>query len=238
MDQTEVNKADLNKDQNTLNKIDTEVMTNKALAYTSRAMIEENRLMILSNYAASFMGNRQLANQNTDDIFKNRELILNRYDCQSDVEENFIQAQRNRARLNYLAHRSKLNSSVLDISEKMATINKQLIEINKAIMAANENIVEFNSEHITTNIDLIEGDNLPEKATPKTNAVLIAENKKAMQDLMASAERNRARMNSVINTSLDNSDALIQNKSEIAERRESIMKNRGALLTNKNRILE
>ncbi len=89
MDQTEVNKADLNKDQITLNKIDSEVMTNKALVYTSRAMIEENRLMILSNYAASFMGNRQLANQNTDDIFKNRELILNGHVCQNDVEKKF-----------------------------------------------------------------------------------------------------------------------------------------------------
>ncbi|MBV32057.1 MAG: hypothetical protein CMK36_01270 [Porticoccaceae bacterium] len=237
MNQTELNKANLTEDQTTLFKIDSEVMTNKALVYTSRAMIEENRLMILSNYAASFMGNRQLANQNTDDIFKNRELILNRYDCQSDVEENFIQAQKNRARLDYLAHRSKLNTLVLDVSEKMAAINTQLIEINKQIMAANENIVEFNSEHITTNLDLIEGDNSPEKATTKTNAVLIAQNKKAMHDVMASAQSNRARMNSVISSSLDNSDALIENKSEIAERRESIMNNRGALLANKNRIL-
>ena len=33
-------------------------------------MIEENRLMILSNYAAAFMGNRQVANSNTDEIFE------------------------------------------------------------------------------------------------------------------------------------------------------------------------
>ena len=52
MDQTEVNKADLNKDQNTLNKIDSEVMTNKALAYTSRAMIEENRCLLYTSDAA------------------------------------------------------------------------------------------------------------------------------------------------------------------------------------------
>ena len=29
-----------------------EVMTNKTMIYTSRSMIEENRLMILSNYSA------------------------------------------------------------------------------------------------------------------------------------------------------------------------------------------
>ena len=237
MDQTEVNKADLNKDQNTLNKIDTEVMTNKALAYTSRAMIEENRLMILSNYAASFMGNRQLANQNTDDIFKNRELILNGHVCQNDVEKNFIQSQTIRARLDYLAHRSKLNSTVLEVSEQMASINTKLIEINRAIMAANEYIVEFNSKQIASNSDLIEGDDAPEKATSETNGALIAENRKAMQAIMASAKANRDRMNSVLAASLDNSDALIENKSEIAQRRESIMENRGAMLSNKKRLI-
>ena len=51
-------------------KIDAEVMTNKANAYISRSMIEENRLMILSNYSAAFLGNRQLANSNTDEIFE------------------------------------------------------------------------------------------------------------------------------------------------------------------------
>ena len=41
------------------------VMDNKAALYQSRALIEENRMMILSNYSANFMGNRQLINQNT-----------------------------------------------------------------------------------------------------------------------------------------------------------------------------
>ena len=85
-------------------------MANKALAYQSRSMIEENRLMILSNYAAAFMGNRQLANSNTDEIFNNRAEILNAMDAVGDVQENYVNAQKNKEKLDFLRHRSELNS--------------------------------------------------------------------------------------------------------------------------------
>ena len=48
-------------------------------------MIEENRLMILSNYSAAFMGNRQLANSNTDEIFDNRQAILDNVESGNEV---------------------------------------------------------------------------------------------------------------------------------------------------------
>mgnify|MGYP000184903670 CR=1 FL=1 len=77
--------------------LDNEVMTNKTLIYASRSTIEENRLMILSNYSAAFMGNRQIANSNTDEIFENRQAILDNVVTQNDVEENFVNSQKNRA---------------------------------------------------------------------------------------------------------------------------------------------
>ena len=110
-------------------------MTNKTMIYASRSMIEENRLMILSNYAAAFMGNRQIANSNTDEIFENRQAILDNAQTNSDVEENFINSQKNKAALDFLKHRSELNSAVLAISEEMAEINSRLIDINSRIMA-------------------------------------------------------------------------------------------------------
>ena len=77
--------------------LDAEVMTNKTLIYASRSMIEENRLMILSNYSAAFMGNRQIANNDTDEIFENRHAILDNVDTHGDVEENFVSSQKNKA---------------------------------------------------------------------------------------------------------------------------------------------
>tara|TARA_A100001015_G_C14828798_1_gene647764 strand:- start:464 stop:631 length:168 start_codon:yes stop_codon:yes gene_type:complete len=53
MNQSEINKAAITENRKRIFQLDAEVMTNKALIYQSRSMIEENRLMILSNYAAA-----------------------------------------------------------------------------------------------------------------------------------------------------------------------------------------
>ena len=132
-------------------------MTNKANAYLSRSMIEENRMMILSNYSAAFLGNRQLANSNTDEVFDNRKAILESYQTKNDVEENYINAQKNKASLDFLKHRSDLNSALLKVSEEMAAVNGKLIDINKKIMDANQSIVDFNAKQIATNKALISG---------------------------------------------------------------------------------
>ena len=99
MSKTKINASAIKANKRRIFKIDAEVMTNKANAYISRSMIEENRLMILSNYSAAFMGNRQLANSNTEEIFENRKTILDNYKSKNDVEENFINAKKNKASL-------------------------------------------------------------------------------------------------------------------------------------------
>ena len=76
MSKIKINTKAIKANRKRIFKIDAEVMTNKANAYISRSMIEENRLMILSNYSAAFLGNRQLANSNTEEIFENRKTIL------------------------------------------------------------------------------------------------------------------------------------------------------------------
>jgi hypothetical protein len=42
----------------------------------ARAVVEENHASILRNYHAAFRGNRNLANSNTEDVFRNRYAIL------------------------------------------------------------------------------------------------------------------------------------------------------------------
>lgn len=110
MANSEITKQAIAKKRKTIFQIEAQVMANKALAYQSRSIIEENRLMILSNYTAAFMGNRQLANSNTDEIFNNRAEILNAMDAVGDVQENYVNAQKNKAQLDFLRHRSELNS--------------------------------------------------------------------------------------------------------------------------------
>ena len=192
--------------------------------------------MILSNYSAAFMGNRQIANNNTDEIFENRHAILDNVDTQNDVEENFVNSQKNKASLDFLQHRSQLNSAVLEISEKMATINAALIDVNRAIMESNQAIVDFNSEQIAVNSALLSGDLQPSKATPESNAETIENNKKMMDDLETRVAANREKMESLVKTSEDNAQALADNKKAIGERRGAMFANRDKIMANKDKI--
>ena len=237
MNSAEKNRVAIKENRKRIFSIDAEVMTNKALIYSSRSIIEENRSMILSNYAAAFMGNRQLANNNTDEIFKNRHAILDNINTQNDTESNFVNAQKNKASLDFLEHRSKLNTEVLEISNDISEINSKLIEINEKIMASNKRIVDFNSEQIGVNSELLNDSLHPENATPDTNAELIKQNRDKMADLEARVSSNREKMEELVSKSEKNSKSLIENKKKIHERRVTIMKNRENLLKNRSKIM-
>ena len=236
MSKTTINAKAIKANRKRIFKIDAEVMTNKANAYISRSMIEENRLMILSNYSAAFLGNRQLANSNTEEIFENRKTILDNFNSQNDVEENYINAQKNKASLNFLKHRSALNSSVLKISEEMAALNAKLITINKKIMDANQSIVEFNSKQIAENKSLINGKLNPKKATPASNAKIVKSNSSNMKQLETNIKNNRKMMADLITKSQKNANDLISNKNQIKQRRNTAMANRERILANKELI--
>ena len=236
MSDVSVNKEAIKKNKKRIFEIDSEVMTNKTMIYASRSMIEENRLMILSNYAAAFMGNRQIANSNTDEIFENRQAILDNAETNNGVEENFINSQKNKAALDFLNHRSALNSAVLSISEEMADINSRLIDINRRIMESNQEIVEFNQNQIEMNSSLLGGDLQPSNATPESNATTIENNQKMMAELEERVSANRAKMESLIDSSNKNSEALMENKKGISDRRQLMMSNREKIMGNKSKI--
>jgi len=151
-------------------ELENAVMFNRGQAYVTRSLVSENAALIRKNYecvvvahphvplaasqanapppnknSAAFTGNRQLANQNTDDLFRNRQALIRNIDATTPVAVNFKEALTNKAKLEYLEHRSKLNERVLKNSEDLAAINKQLIEVNRHILDTNEEVVTFNS---------------------------------------------------------------------------------------------
>merc|ERR1719284_1636360 len=89
------NVARIRENKGKLYEIEQKVMENKQMIYGERSYIEETRQLILKNYAAAFMGNRQVANTNTDDIFKNRYAILKTLKVSSQVEMNFRDSKMN-----------------------------------------------------------------------------------------------------------------------------------------------
>ena len=236
MANSEINKKVHDKNRKTMFQIESQVMAIKALAYQSRSMIEENRSMILSNYVATFMGNRQLANSNTDEIFNNRAEILNVMDTEDEVQENYVNAQKNKAKLDFLRHRSELNSSVLAVSERLAAINTELLEINSEIMSNNAKIALFNSKQLAINSEMLEGTLSASNATSERNAELIAANSKAMEDLSVTVSANKSKIEEILETSAINNEGLLENKEKIDRRRQSIFENRKKIEANKAKL--
>lgn len=112
----------------------------------ARSQVNENQALIAKNYNSAFMGNRQLANQNTEDLFRNRNAIMRNITANSDVEKNFKEAQINKCKIDFLEHRAALNAKVIAVSKQMAAINAEMIKVNSEILAANEEIVQFNAK--------------------------------------------------------------------------------------------
>ena len=206
------------------------VTDNKAALYQSRAIIEENRMMILSNYTANFMGNRQLINQNTDDVFSASETMLDALDPQTESESVAVEIFNQRASLDFLSHRSSLTSSVIQISEEMAAVNARLISINREIMETNNSIIAFNKKQIERNKGYSNNESVLHAATDEMNERLIDENNQKIEEINISATHNSEEIANLLHSSMENRSRLISNKDEISAARTSILENRKLIL--------
>ena len=187
----------------------------------------------MKNYTAAFMWNRQLANQNTDDVFRNRRAILSSIEPASDIEENYRESLLNEATLEFLEHRASLNSSVNGVNEKMIEVNALLIEINDTIMAANEGIVKFNESQIQKNNKLLAGALAPSKATSSSNAERIKKNAAKAKVIKGISEKNTKKMDQMTSQMQKNRRKIESNAQKIMDRRESIQANAANIAQNR-----
>ena len=209
-----------------------QVMANTALICQSRSMIEEIRLMIISNYSAAFMGNRQLANTNTDEIFLRNIEILSNVKAPDGVQTDYLNAQIDSNNLEYLKQQSDLNTTNLKVNEKMATINAQLVAINHDIMKNNETIMAFNEKQIAVNAAMLKAPTTLETATSEKNEAIIAENNMSIEQLLVSCSENEDMIQNLLEISSANREIVKKNKTEINERMMSIIKNRTDIFEN------
>ena len=216
--------------------IESEINSNNSMIFQSRQLIEENRLMILNNYSSAFSGNNRLANANTEEIFRNRNFILSKIKVNSEHEEKFVEAEKNKANLDLLEQQSKLNSINLQISNEMAEINSKLIEINKKIMKANEEIVSFNTKQLNHNSNLLEKKFDVSKIDEKDHNSLNQENTDKIKSLENNEKINQKELHKLLNKSKENSNSLIDNRKEILERRNTIMSNIDTITINKSKL--
>lgn len=219
-----------------INSLSTKIMDNRAMLFQARANIEENRLMVLSNYAAAFAGNQQLAVHNTDDIFSSRKTILDSYECETDEQTRYVDAAKDRSDLDVLLHSAELNKRSMLLNQKMVAINAQLIETNREVMELNQEILEFNEENLEANEELISGVLNPLLADEAKIEALSQENQASVAELELLVDNNRMSILDLLNQSKENRKITISDKQAIGKRKESLYANREQITQMRNGI--
>ena len=209
-----------------LDSLNATIMDNKAMIHQSRAAIEENRLLILSNQTAAALGNQQLANHNTEEIFESRKTVLVTFEPDDELQRKYIEVASRRSELDFLLHSARLNERCLAINNKMVEANSQLIAITNEIMELNQEIVEFNEENLDSNNELIHGVLNPLVVEEGMVEELQSENDLSFEELEPLSVKNRMEIERILEQSAKNKDIAIQHNREITDRREKLFGNR------------
>ena len=202
------------------------VMDNRTLLAQSRANIEQNRMLVMSNYVAAMAGNHQLATHNMQEIFGSRTSIFERMDYEDEGHRRYIEAARERSELDLLGHTVNLNRKNLELNQKMVTLNQQLIAINEEIMQLNQEMLEFNEENLSSNVELMSGALHPLLVDETMVSDLIEENEKSLAELQSQADENRQTVIDLLTQSKANRSSALSNSEKISERKQSLYKNR------------
>ena len=104
--------------------------------------------------SASFLGNRQMANHNTDDIKYCLNKIIDKNSAEPDATKLNVD-------LIFLKHRQKLNKRLVENSKILIAAIEQLQMAHQRVMRTNEEIVKFNSSMLEATSEIISTDELP-----------------------------------------------------------------------------
>ncbi len=216
------NKAQIQSNRRKIFELEILINANKTKVEVCRASIEQNYASIMRNYNAAYMGNHHLANQETDEILRNRLAIMSNMIAEQDVEINFRESMNNKAQLDFLEHKSSVNKTILEVNKQFTEINKKLIELNRMIMKKNEDTLQFNTENLATNEKFLKGEFHPSKATEKDNKKRIDQNTKRCAKIEEVASDNQKRIIDIQSKTQTNAIDIMKNSVQISERRERI----------------
>ena len=119
-----------------------------------KSKIDQSIAITISNLSASFLGNRQMANHNTDDI---------KYCLNEIIEKNSTGPNETKLNVNliFLKHRQKLNKRLVENSKILIVAIEKLQLAHQRVMKTNEEIVKFNTSMIDATSSVISTNELP-----------------------------------------------------------------------------
>ena len=193
----------------------------KSIGYLIRAKIEQNLSLVISNISSSFMGNRQLANHNTDDVKHNLNKICSVKFDKTEVLPKYIQ-------LKFLKHRQKLNKQLISNSAAMLDAVEKLQEVHKKIMKTNEEIIKFNSEIINLSTQLLADENLDSNYNLDSKAISVEFDSLEKQCVKSKrdCEKLTKKVDIVFSQNLESQQTILNKRQKIMKNRKNISETR------------
>ena len=198
-----------------IEKIWSSLSNQKSKNYLLRSKIDQSISITNSNLSASFLGNRQTANHNTDDIKYCLNKIIKKNAVKPEVTELNVE-------LIFLRHRQKLNKRLVENSKTLIGAIEQLQLAHQKVMKTNEEIVKFNTSMLEATSEVIATGELPIQIRLGVSEIQ-AELEKVEQGCVLS-DKTTQKLISQIDDIFTKNNVLSE---ELYQKREKIIKNRG-----------
>lgn len=134
------------------------VQFNVGQIQVARSTIEENITDAQQSYLINAAGNRELIMRTTDDVFRNRLMMIEGLNPTNNDEEAFQLSMANRVKVEYLEHRSKINRKMAGIALKMAEAIRALSDVSQTFYELNEEMVDYIDEIADSNGQWMDGE--------------------------------------------------------------------------------
>jgi hypothetical protein len=216
------------------------VQFNVAQTQVARSIVEENVTDAMQSWAINAGGNREMIMRTTDDVYRNRLMMLNLLKPESAEHAAFQESMINKTKLEYLQHRNVMNRRMVDIAQDMANAIKAIGAASEKFYHANEEMAAFISDIADENAEWLDGElkQMMREATNITNDQRIQATMEVSQLLAKDAQSNRVRIKEVAAYANELGDSLQELQESGNELREEVINLRESIDANQRRVAD
>jgi len=173
------------------------VAKNTRRAWDSEALVQFNVAQVqvarLQSYTITASGNRELIMRTTDDVYRNRMMMLTQLQPATPMQALFQDSMITKTKLDYLHHRNQVNQEMVTIIQEMADAIRKIGDVSERFYVLNEMMVEHCDEVSDENALWFDGEltAMMQAATQDDNSQRVELAETETDIILKSAELNR-----------------------------------------------
>lgn len=169
------------------------VQFNVAQVQVARSIVEENVTDAMQSYTINAGGNRELIMRTTDDVYRNRMMMLTQLQPQNPQQALFQDSMITKTKLDYLHHRNGVNQEMVEIIKEMAAAIRAIGDVSERFYAVNELMVNHCDDVSDENARWFDGElvRMMSAATQDGNTERVNTSETETDILLKAAEINK-----------------------------------------------